>query len=101
MGWEDRSGRQYYYRKKRIGKHVFSEYIGSGFLAELIANEDEKEREYRDRERKAWEREKARTKLVDDELDSLVGLIRNLIRANLLLDGYHPHRGQWRKKRDG
>ena len=44
---------------------------------------------------------KEQEKAVDSELDSVANLIRALVRANLLIAGYHPHKGQWRKRRNG
>ena len=37
MGWEDRNGRSYYYRKERDGTRVKSVYVGRGETAGLIA----------------------------------------------------------------
>ena len=37
MAWETRGKRDYLYRKKRVNGRVKSEYIGTGFQAELIA----------------------------------------------------------------
>jgi len=34
MGWEKRGNRIYYYKKRRVGKKVISEYFGNGILAE-------------------------------------------------------------------
>lgn len=100
MAWEDRGGREYYYRKKRIGNRVVSEYIGVGFLAELTAEMDEVEKEKREWERQEWRKMKEVVKAVDNELGSVGDLIRAVVRANLLLAGYHPHKGQWRKIRN-
>jgi hypothetical protein len=48
MGWERRGKdgqRLVYYRKKRVGKRVFSVYIGSGEVGELAEREDRERRE--------------------------------------------------------
>ena len=100
MAWENRGIRQYYYRKKRIGKRVFSEYIGSGFFAELTAEMDEEKQNERKYDRMILRKMKKRNKAIDKELDLVGDLIRTLIRANLLISGYHPHKGQWRKRRN-
>ena len=101
MAWEDRGGRDYYYRKKRIGNRVISEYIGTGFLAELSAEMDEERKAQREQEQLVWKKMKEEVKTMENELDSTGDLIRALVRANLLLAGYHPHKGQWRKRRNG
>jgi len=66
MGWEERRGRKYFYRKRRNGGRVVSEYLGAG----------------------------------PDAVDQACHLIRTLVDAVLLLNGYHTHKGQWRKKRE-
>lgn len=99
MGWETRGNKKYYYRKKRVGKKVISEYIGAGPDAEIIAREDQLERQKLKRNRQARERRRAEINALDDKLDLLDRLIRTLINAHLLLAGYHIHKGQWRKKR--
>jgi hypothetical protein len=45
MGLELRHGRLYYYRKRRDGNRVESEYVGGGMLAELAATLDHEARE--------------------------------------------------------
>ncbi len=44
MGWETRNGKQYYYRKVRVGGRVRSVYCGTGERARLAAMEDERRR---------------------------------------------------------
>ena len=101
MGWENRNGREYYYKKKRIGKQVSSEYVGTGYLAEWVAGQDDFLREQRSRERLAWESIKAEEKKMDSELESVGDITRLLLCAYLLLAGFHPHKGQWRRRRRG
>ena len=50
MGWEQRGGRSYYYRKGREGGQVCSKYVGIGILAQICAKNDQHER--RDRREK-------------------------------------------------
>ena len=42
----------------------------------------------------------AEYKRVGVMLDDIQALTQALTRATLLAEGYHTHRGQWRKKRD-
>ena len=100
MAWEDRDGRRYYYRKRRVGRRVVSEYIGSGQMAELVSEQDEKDRQQRMQDRKSFEKHIARNKKMDDELDSLIDVTRAYVRVSFLLSGFHSHKGQWRKKRN-
>ena len=99
MSWEDRDGNQYYYRKHRIGQRVVSEYVGSGLLAEMVSEQDEMDRQQRMQDRKSFENLKVDIKKMDDELNSLIAVTRVYFRASFLLSGFHPHKGQWRKKR--
>ena len=57
MGFEQRGGRFYYYRKKRQGSKVRSQYVGDALLlGQLGAAEDEAARQNRARQ-KAVERQ--------------------------------------------
>ena len=100
MSWEDRDGRRYYYRKHRIGQRVVSEYIGSGLIAEMVSEQDEIDRFRRILENEAFMQTKAHNKKMEDELDSLIDVTRACVRACFLLSGFHPHKGQWRNKRN-
>jgi len=50
MGWEKRGNNLYYYRKKRDGDRIVSEYVGNGRMAQRISVEDREERERKQRE---------------------------------------------------
>jgi predicted proteasome-type protease len=95
MSWEQRGDRRYYYRKRRDGDRVISEYVGAGELAETAAALDALEREARRAERQS--RQEARA--LDAQIDEVCDLIRALTYAELLVAGYHTHKGQWRRKR--
>jgi hypothetical protein len=96
MSWEGRGNRRYYYRKRRDGDRVVSEYVGAGELAQTAAILDALEREIRRAERQ--KREEARA--LDAQIDEVCDLNRALTYAALLVAGYHTHKGQWRRKRD-
>ena len=100
MGWEKRGAGTYYYRKRRIGLSVVSEYIGSGSFAELIAQFDIIERAQskmrRDVERQLIEADL----IIERELAKIGDLAKVLTYSVLLSSGFHTHKGQWRKKRD-
>ena len=96
MAWEQRNNLQrYYYRKRRIGGRVYSEYIGSGPVAEMYAYLDRLERE------EIHERRRERLRIVeqDHDIDEALDLSIALTRAALLLAGYHNHKGEWVRRR--
>lgn len=101
MGLETRErGGVYYYRKRRIGGRVVSEYVGGGDLA-CIANaraEIAKSRQNADRKLQREEREGAAA--TDKTLAALSGVIDTLVSATLVMQGYHKHKGEWRCRRD-
>ena len=99
MAWETRAGRRYYYRKRRDGGRVVSEYIGSGPGAEAMATLDDYARILERQEREAWKAEVAHQREIDRALDDAGTLLRLLTHATLVANGYHSHKGQWRKKR--
>lgn len=101
MGWEDRNGRSYYYRKQRIGAQVVSKYIGAGWLAEIYAAADEQIRTENELERKALNKEKAEIMAIDREVNDTMDTCRALADVFLLVSGFHTHKGTWRRKRGG
>ena len=100
MAWEKRRGREYYYRKRRIGGRVVSEYVGTGPLAEGAAALDELTRRAQEEKRELLRREQQRQRAIDQEVDRACRLIGTLVDAALLLNGYHYHKGQWRLRRE-
>jgi hypothetical protein len=101
MGWEQRGSRQYYYKKERHGSRVKSVYIGCGEVAHIVAQIQSSspllERYARSmKSSKAEEHEKAQT-----ALDQLTDRIRIITQAALLTAGFHAHKRQWRKRRNG
>ena len=101
MGWETRAGGLFYYRKRRIGRRVVSEYVGGGEAAEIIAALDAQEQAERDAQGKERQRMREQERAIDAEIDAVYRAVQALTTGALLLHGYHTHRGQWRKTRDG
>ena len=95
MAWERRGNRHYYYRKRRHGGCVLSEYLGAGELAQTAAALDSLERDLRQAEREERQAHRA----LDAQVDEVIDLFRALTHALLLTAGYHTHKGQWRKRR--
>ncbi len=99
MGWEERRGARYYYRKKRAGGRVVSEYVGGNALAMMLADLEQADRAERNMAR-VYERETRRhEKEMDDALDAVTEMATTLTAATLLVAGCHTHRGQWRRRR--
>jgi hypothetical protein len=100
MAWEKRGNNRYYYRKQRSGRNVTSEYVGNGPLAQLISSLDQEEWEERSLVRTRWKKQKKEVLTMDADLATIHELTISLVRAALLTEGYHPHKGQWRRKRN-
>lgn len=100
MGYESRGNQQYFYRKRRVGSKVVSEYAGSGSRGVLAAYEQATESEEKARKRAEFERFKAIERENQKPLGTAEKLIRDLTRATFMANGYHRHAGQWRRRRD-
>ena len=101
MGWEQRGTNSYYYKKEREGSKVKSVYVGRGEIAEMVAQIQSSSAVIENFARKMkWPRavEQEKTEASLDELDDR---IRVIMQATLLVTGFHTHKRQWRKKRDG
>ena len=89
----------YYYRSLRQDGRVVTDYLGSDDTGRALADLDALDQLRRrlehleDRERKEFEAS------LDQCVDAVDHLIRALSDAVLLSDGYHTHRGQWRRTR--
>ena len=99
MAWEKRGNREYYYRKRRVGRRVVSEYVGAGELAEAIATLEAFSRQEQEMERAAWREEQEAERAFDQEIDAVGDLVRTMTGAVLLATGHHTHKGQWRRRR--
>ena len=100
MGVETRKGKLYYYRKRREGDRIVSEYVGGGELVHLVEYEARKQREQQRRERERLAAERMSIAKLDAGLDRLDNAIDTLMAATLGRASYHNHKGQWRKRRD-
>lgn len=100
MGWEQRRGRLYYYRSVRQGKRVRKEYVGGGTLGQLAAELDELERLQREEEEASWREERERLQRSAAFLQELEEAAEVLIRAQLLVSGFHKRKGEWRRLRE-
>lgn len=101
MSWEQRGANQYYYRKERNGSHVKSVYVGRGEVAHFIAEIQSSSATFEGAARRLRTPEIKRLDSADAVLDRAIGLIRLITEATFLTAGFHTHKRQWRKKRNG
>jgi len=101
MAWEQRGGKPFYYRKKRVGGRVRSQYVGGGDIGRLCAAADLGRRRARKAEREAFRTAQQAEADIDRQLAQAEAAIAALTEAALIAAGYHQHKGQWRKKRHG
>jgi hypothetical protein len=100
MAWEDRNGNRYYYRKRRQGKHVVSEYVGGGFVGIIAEGFDLEDRQEVECKRHEMRKQKRQAASIDVQVRGVEKMTRAITRACLLLAGYHIHKGEWRKARE-
>lgn len=100
MGVEERrNGNVYYYRKRREGDRVVSEYVGAGSVASLVEYQEKHDRLRRDAAQLRDKRARARIEDLDRQIDELGEAVDLLATADLLAKGYHRHKRQWRRRR--
>ena len=99
MGWEYRGGRRYYYRKRRQGKQVISEYIGGGLAGLLASSYDASDHWEREQQRAELREYKATAAKLNEQISQVEKYSKAITRAVLLLSGYHAPKRQWRKVR--
>lgn len=100
MAWEDRNETVYYYRKRREGKHVISEYVGKGLIGQLAEEMDSEERYKKDLDQSEFRKQQWTIKIIDEQVSDVEKYTRAMTRAVMLVSGYHSHKRQWRKRRD-
>ena len=100
MGWEQRKGGFSYYETRREGERVVSQYVGTGTFAEACAVLNEAEKQKRQRQREAVKQEQEALDREDRQVKDVLDQIRVLTHAALIANGYHTHKGQWRKRRE-
>ncbi len=99
MGWENRSGRLYYYRKEREGSQVKSIYVGRGEMAQIVAQLQSSSPVLEKLARQNATSKMMQSEVAEATLDQTADLIHLLTQAVLLACGFHTHKRQWRKMR--
>lgn len=92
MGWEERNGNRYYYRKRREGDRVRSEYVGAGGVALAYALA-------RVEDRRAARATAAALDALFRTTDDACGRLMASAVALLEAAGFHRHKRQWRRRR--
>lgn len=100
MGWETRGNGRYYYRKRREGRRVVSEFVSNKF-GSLVAMLDEERQAERAQQRRAERAEREKIRAMDAVMNRMNDLVVATVNSALIAEGYHRHRGQWRKRRYG
>jgi wobble nucleotide-excising tRNase len=99
MAFEARRKKNYYYRKKRVGSRVVSEYVGKGEFADYLAKFDKYNRLKQRIEAQKTREMREKLEEIDREIDEIGEINRNLVDMLFLINGYYEHKRQWRKKR--
>jgi len=90
---------RYYYRSRREGGRVVTDYLGAGMFGQLAAEIDEAERAERSEKRRGCRQEIEFDARLDENVRVATDAIKAFTDAVLLCSGHHTHKGQWRKIR--
>jgi hypothetical protein len=97
---QKRNGKNYYYRKYRLGDQVITEYLGKADELEDLVEGDQfwgsTIREQKKRKGQAQQVER----YLDHRLDYVNEEVTTLANCHFLIAGYHTKKGQWRKIRE-
>ncbi len=99
MAWETRRNKQYYYRKRRQGKRVISEYVGAGEQADLIAQVDAIAMQVRQDQARAERQARDEIESCEQDIRRLADFLEAITQAVLIASGYHTHKREWRRSR--
>ena len=91
----------YYYRSRREGNRVVTEYLGRRSWVPALLRLETVEREQKAAERAAMRAEREAELEIDREIDNLGADARGLTSAVLLVSGYHTHKREWRRRQHG
>jgi len=93
MTWERRNNNNYYYRKTRKGNKVSSVYLGKDIPSYNLSGKAQ--------ERKLLNQKQTAQITNEEEIDQTLEdnhyLITAVAESILLLNGFHKHKGMWRK----
>lgn len=99
MAWEYRErGGPYYYRNRKVRGRVVREYVGGGLVAELVAADDIEARQKREALRAEERMQREVVAAAVGDLLRLQDASLSLAQAVLADEGFHLHRGEWRRR---
>jgi hypothetical protein len=101
MAFESRGSNLYYYRKRREGSRVVSEYVGRGHGAALTLKLDEAERAEEKARRMKERGGREAGEALDELLDAIGAALRSAAAVELVAAGCHNRKGEWRVIRGG
>ena len=103
MGIEARNknGNLYYYKKRRVGSKVISEYQGGGEIVPILQHIEARERAEKEAERERQRIERMSMAEIDKQIDEFSRMVDTLMEAELIARGFHQHKRQWRRSRNG
>jgi hypothetical protein len=101
MGWEQRGNNSYYYKKERDGSRVKSVYVGRGEIAHMVAQIQSRSPLLEKFARTMKLPEQLKLERAEAALKQACDLIDLTTQAALLAAGFHTHKRQWRRLRNG
>jgi hypothetical protein len=93
---ESRGSNVYYYRKRREGSRVVSEYVGRGYVAALGATLDAADRAEEKARRALEPCAREAGEALDELLDAIGAALKTAAACELVAAGCHNHKGEWR-----
>jgi hypothetical protein len=97
----NKNGNLYYYKKRRVGSKVISEYQGGGEIVSIIQHIEARDRAEKEAERERQRIERMSMAEIDKQIDDFSQMVDSLMAAELISKGFHQHKRQWRKRRNG
>jgi hypothetical protein len=101
MGWKRTGNHSYFYRSRREGGRVVSEYIGRGEVTSLCTQLDQIDRQERDERRAEEQAEREAAEREEREIAAWFDGIEAVAVGAMLAAGFHKHHGQRRRRRNG
>lgn len=99
MGWKRIGNHAYFYRSRRAGGRVVSEYVGRGELGALCAHFDHLDRQERARQRAGGKAEREAAGREEQAIRVWFATVEAVAAGAMLSAGFHKHHGQWRRER--